>query len=56
MPLDADARRAFMAYVVLLVAALLVMTIRMDPTGTDRSASGGTQAPQNAPVSPTLAK
>lgn len=54
MELDSATRNAFLAFAVLLLAAVMVMTFRMDPVGVDRSAAGVTHSPQNAPASPTL--
>ncbi|MGO4258100.1 hypothetical protein [Marmoricola sp. RAF53] len=50
MDLDVQARSAFLAFAVLFLAAVLVMTFRMDAVGVDTSAG---QSPQNVPVSPT---
>ncbi len=51
-----EARTAVMAFVVLLLAAVLVMAVRLDPVTVDGSAVNApqrAQSPQNAPDSPT---
>ena len=53
MVLDTQARSAFLAYAALLLAAVLLMTFRMDAVRVDTSAGHSPQSPQNAPASPT---